>query len=149
MMKMKKVLIIVAVLLLGMACQRMKAEKPKNLYSQTEIEQILHDIYLLEGEYRIRQMDTSVVNKKEWLHKEMNRIMENHHIQYNDFKDNLNYYMSNDEIAKGMLKKITEQMIEEKTILEKKQKPHKDSVSVAIKTIEQKSINNPIQINEN
>ena len=131
-MKIKRFLILfLALLFVGSACQRMKAEKPKKLHSQTEIEAILHDIYLLEGEYRIRQLDTTVVNKTAWLHIQMNHIMDKHHIEYVDFQENLNYYMSNDDMAKTMLKKVTEQLVEEKTRLEdKNNKEKKDTTKV-------------------
>ena len=132
-MKIKRFLILfLALSLVGSACQRMKAEKPKKLYSQTEIEAILHDIYLLEGEYRIRQLDTTIVNKTAWMHIQMNYIMSKHNIEYADFQENLNYYMSNDDMAKAMLKKVTEQLVEEKTRLEdKNNKAKKDTTKVS------------------
>ncbi|MBO4739289.1 MAG: DUF4296 domain-containing protein [Bacteroidales bacterium] len=131
-MKTRQIVILFAVMLLvASACQRMKAKKPEQLYTQTEIEAVLHDIYLLEGEYRIRQLDTTIVNKTAWLHIRMNQIMEKHNIQYAVFQQNLNYYMSNDDIAKTMLKKVTEQLVKEKTKLEnKKNKEKKDTTKV-------------------
>ncbi|MCR5555083.1 MAG: DUF4296 domain-containing protein [Bacteroidales bacterium] len=115
---MKKIIIVLICLLL-VACHHTKrVRKPANLLSQTQVESILHDIYLADGSLRVRLNSQMQLDAQTWFSKEINAIMAKHNVTYAIFEESMNYYFMDSEKAKEIQSNVTNQLIQEQAKIE-------------------------------
>jgi hypothetical protein len=76
------------------------------------VENILIEMYLLEGKIRVYLYQETPENLKIWVNSEINKLLKKYNITYKQFTDSYSCYMGDDaKTAKEMMSNITNRLI--------------------------------------
>ncbi len=121
MKKYKKIVWILFFLVLCFACQRKNyyVQKPTIELSQQQVENILYDIYILEGQCREKLFNNSSNIMRTYVIEHMNTIMNKYGVTYKDFEANLDYYYYDNEKLKEIQINVTNRLLQDVAKIEK------------------------------
>ena len=105
---------LIMIILLGsfVACNRTAMKKPSvGLLSKQLVEDILIEIYLLEGRTKVIVYYESTEKARMRLNYEIKKIFEHYNTNYKQFVDSYSYYMGNAAISKKMMSDLTNRLI--------------------------------------
>ena len=96
------------------SCSNNEGENPKNILSETVLENILKDIHLAEAAFEIdKNKDIENANAK--LANDYFNIYKRHEIVEDDFKKAINHYSKNPEKLEQIYTNILERLTKEKS----------------------------------
>jgi hypothetical protein len=103
----------IILLSLSVACQHSNTMlKPTGtLLENQDVENILLELYLIDGQARVRIYNEPVNKIREWLNSEMKNTFKQHNTTYKQFTDSYSYYMANAETSKKMMTNVINRLI--------------------------------------
>ncbi len=99
-------------LFLVVACKHYNINKPKQLMTANDVEEVLYQMYIIEGKARLLRMDSSNWVLRRWTNEEVNALLDSFHVDYPTFKANMDYYFANEEQAKAIQMNITNRLLQ-------------------------------------
>ena len=110
--KIGKYYLAAAMLLISFSCNRTDIEKSEQpLLSKAQVEEILLEIYVIEGKARVLIYKEHVDKVRMLLNYEMKSLFERYNTNYKQFFDSYSYYMANASVSKKMMSDITNRLI--------------------------------------
>lgn len=106
------ILLCMSLLFMVVACKHYKVAKPKHLMPKADVEEMLYQMYIIEGKARLLRMDSSTMLLREWTNEEVNALLDSFHVDYPTFKANMDYYFTDEEQAKAIQMNITNRLLQ-------------------------------------
>ncbi|MBP5412869.1 MAG: DUF4296 domain-containing protein [Bacteroidales bacterium] len=104
---------------LSISCSHYKVKKPSHLMSKAEVEEVVYQIYVIEGEARLLYMEQPANEVKRWVNETMNALFAAHEVDYNIVKENINYYYADEKQAKAMQTDVTNRLLQKQAQITK------------------------------
>ncbi|MBO4581269.1 MAG: DUF4296 domain-containing protein [Bacteroidales bacterium] len=103
----------------GISCSHSKVKKPSHLMSKAEVEEVVYQIYVIEGEARLLYMEYPSTTVRRWVNETMNSLFAAHDVNYAVVKENINYYYSDAAQAKAMQTAVTNRLLQKQAQISK------------------------------
>jgi hypothetical protein len=102
-----------AMLLISLSCNRtdMKKTSEQPLLSKQQVEEILLEIYVIEGKARVLIYKEHADKVRLLLNYEMKSLFERYNTNYRQFFGSYSYYMADASVSKKMMSDITNRLI--------------------------------------
>ena len=100
-------------LLISLSCNRTDIKKTSEqpLLSKQQVEEILLEVYVIEGKARVLIYKEHADKVRLLLNYEMKSLFERYNTNYKQFFDSYSYYMANASVSKKMMSDITNRLI--------------------------------------
>ena len=104
---------LVVMLLFSFSCSRIAVKKPfeQALLSKEQVEEMLFDIYLIEGKARVMIYNESAERVRLLVNYEMKKMFERYNTSYQQFTESYSYYMGDESVSQKMVSNITNRLI--------------------------------------
>ncbi len=115
-MKIRTFFIISLLCLSVFSCENTSSTTPpENILTKETVENILLEMYLIEGEIKVLIHNHSIEELKIWMNIKMEELYKEYHTDYSQFTESFTYYMSDTKISKKIMEDVTNRLIKLQT----------------------------------